>query len=97
MKIHFSALLIGFLLASPSFGSDSAREVAEIRRLLDARGSHLGQRAAKLLEKGNPQDIRQLRRQLQHAPLKRSRNIGQGRTVRTKPAPSRKLNARRKL
>ncbi|MCW1921315.1 hypothetical protein OKA05_02050 [Luteolibacter arcticus] len=88
------------LLGSPLVASEPAREVAEIRRLLEARGERLDGKTLELLKTGRPADLTQLRRQIQHAPPPQSANIGQG--VSRKAAASRKLqpgklNSSRKL
>lgn len=101
MKCQAILPVLAFALCAPLAASDPAREVAEIRRLLEARGERLDAKTLAVLKSGRPEDLAQLRRQIQHAPLPQTANIGQGRAEK-KTAPSRKLqpgklNATRKL
>jgi hypothetical protein len=81
---------LALALCVPLMASEPVREVAEIRRLLDARGERLDAKTLDLLKSGRAADLAQLRRQIQHAPPPESANIGQGVTGK-KVAPSRKL------
>lgn len=92
-------ILAAAVFASPVSAADPAREVAEIRRLLEARGETLDARTLAVLKSGRAADLAQLRRQIQARPAPVAPNIGQGRPAAKKPAtaPARRLQRSGKL
>jgi hypothetical protein len=91
-------ILAAALLGSPAATADPAREIAEIRRLLQARGETIDARTLAVLKNGRAADLAVLRRQIQARPAPASPNVGQGRgPAAKKPAPVRKLQRSGKL